>query len=77
MKLETMDFLLSQKNLEVLFLDDKDYHEWVWKETFPNGRSLYVHGGDEGGYTKDDAYEDAFRYALGLNTIADELMMKH
>lgn len=71
-----MDFLLAQKNLAVVFLNDDEYREWVWQETFPNGATLSVHG-SEGGYTKDDAYEDAFRYALGLDPIADETKIKH
>ena len=67
-----MDYLLSRKNLAVVFLDNKEYKEWVWQETFPNGAILYVHGADEGGYKCEDAYEDAFRQAMGLGTIADE-----
>jgi hypothetical protein len=77
MTIETMDFLLAQKNLAVIFLDDKEYHEWVWQETFPNGATLCVHGEGPNGYTRDDAYEDAFRNALGLDPIADEIKIKH
>lgn len=77
MTTETMDFLLSQKNLAVVYLNNKEYQEWVWQETFPNGATLYVHGEGSKGYSRDDAYEDAFRHALGLNPIADETKIKH
>lgn len=83
MQPEVMDYLLAQKNLAVVFLNDHEYkNEWVWTEILPDGSTLYVHGEDidnrqHRGYNREEAYEDAFRYALGLESIADEGRIKN
>lgn len=83
MQTEVMDYLLAQKNLAVIFLNDEEYkNEWVWTETMPDGSMLFIHGENHKnrnhkGYNREEAYEDAFRYALGLESIADEGKIKN